>query len=65
MFLHARLHGVIYALSFCFLECKKRNQPFYSAVGYADVDTFHFCGLVVWFATCENFCRFLFLWCGL
>ena len=40
------------------------NVPFYSAVGYADVDTLDFCGLVVWFATCENFCRFLFLWCG-
>ena len=41
------------------------NVPFYSDVGYADVDTFGLCGLVVWFATCENFCRFLFLCCGL
>ena len=41
------------------------NVPFYNAVGYADPDTFDFCSLVVGFATCENLCRFLFLWCGL
>ena len=41
------------------------NVAFYSAVGYADVDIFDFSVLVFWFATCEKFCRFLFLWCGL
>ena len=41
------------------------NVPFYSAVENADLDTFHLRDLVIWFATYPNFCRFVFLWCGL
>ena len=36
-----------------------------TVLAYADVDTFDFCDLIIWSPICSNFCRFMFLCCGL